>query len=48
MEFGIFLEFPVREGGTDKEAFDDSLLMRLKNKEWTRSGWLSTTSARAA
>ena len=27
MEFGMFLEFPVREGGTEKEAFDDSLLL---------------------
>ena len=27
MEIGIFLEFPVREGGTDKEAFDDSLVL---------------------
>lgn len=27
MEFGIFLEFPVREGGTEKEAFDESIVL---------------------
>ena len=27
MEFGLFLEFPIREGGTEKEAFDDSFVL---------------------
>ena len=27
MEFGIFLEFPVLEGGADKDAFDESLVL---------------------
>ena len=27
MEFGIFLEFPVTEGRTEKDAFDDSLVL---------------------
>ena len=27
MEFGIFLEFPIREGGTEKEAFDESFIL---------------------
>ena len=26
-EFGIFLEFPIKEGGTEKEAFDDSFVL---------------------
>jgi alkanesulfonate monooxygenase SsuD/methylene tetrahydromethanopterin reductase-like flavin-dependent oxidoreductase (luciferase family) len=27
MEFGMFLEFPVQDGGTEKNAFDDSILL---------------------
>ena len=27
MELGIFLEFPVSEGRTEKEAFDDSFVL---------------------
>ena len=27
MELGIFLEFPIRQGGTEKEAFDDSFVL---------------------
>ena len=42
MEFGIFLEFPVREGGTDKEAFDDSLvLIDEAEKQGVDSLWLA-------
>ena len=27
MEFGMFLEFPVTEGRTEKDAFDDSFVL---------------------
>ena len=27
MEFGMFLEFPVTDGRTEKDAFDDSLVL---------------------
>ena len=27
MEFGMFLEFLVQDGGTEKNAFDDSILL---------------------
>ncbi|MDP7588337.1 MAG: LLM class flavin-dependent oxidoreductase [SAR202 cluster bacterium] len=42
MEFGIFLEFPVREGGTEKEAFDDSfVLINEAEKLGVDSLWLA-------
>ena len=27
MKLGMFLEFPVIEGGTEKDAFDDSMIL---------------------
>lgn len=42
MEFGIFLEFPVREGGTYREAFDESLvLVNESEKLGVDSLWLA-------
>ena len=42
MEFGIFLEFPVREGGTYKEAFDESFqLVDEAEKLGVDSVWLA-------
>ena len=42
MEFGIFLEFPVQGGGTEKDAFDDSLvLINEAEKLGVDSLWLA-------
>tara|TARA_B100001105_G_scaffold191266_1_gene155461 strand:- start:378 stop:1439 length:1062 start_codon:yes stop_codon:yes gene_type:complete len=42
VEFGIFLEFPVREGGTEKEAFDESfVLVNEAEKLGVDSLWLA-------
>ena len=42
MEYGIFLEFPVMEGGTDKQAFDDSMvLINEAEKQGVDSLWLA-------
>jgi len=42
MEFGMFLEFPVEEGGTEKDAFDRSLvLINEAEKLGVNSVWLA-------
>ena len=42
MEFGMFLEFPVTEGRTEKDAFDDSLvLINEAEKLGVDSLWLA-------
>ena len=42
MEFGMFLEFPVKDGGTEKDAFDQSLvLINEAEKLGVDSVWLA-------
>ncbi|MDA0263522.1 MAG: LLM class flavin-dependent oxidoreductase [Chloroflexi bacterium] len=42
MEFGMFLEFPVQDGGTEKDAFDDSMhLVNEAEKLGVDSLWLA-------
>lgn len=42
MEFGVFLEFPVLEGKTEKDAFDDSMkLVDLAESLGVGSMWLA-------
>ena len=52
MDFGIFTDFPVREGMVVTEAFDEAFSqVELADRiapAWIRCGWLNTTSARTA